>query len=296
MRSTIFGTCLVSSTAWASNYCFVDKDHPFHIDATYSKVAGADVTTHPVKHTHLHYSEGDASVYFSHYLNPENALSWQLGFNYVGLGWDKNPRFHENNYYYGIASLAWISHSIDRWRWILNGGVAVDTRTFNFGRSGVYYAMLWGRYQQSETIGVHLGFFGYYGARNGYLLPILGMDWKWSPSWHFKAVFPMDVSLDYHFVKHWTTSLLFSSFGGPYRFPRRVHDGEGRYENGIFEVYATTVEWDLKFYQKNIFQIGIGAGWTFGGWILIKDSHNHHGKYYNFDPAPYGRVFAAASF
>ncbi len=294
-RVALLSSCLLTS-AYASNYCFVDKEHPVHVEGSFAKAAGAKITTHPVKGSRLHYAEGDGSVYYSHYLNPENALSWQLGVNYVGLGWDQNPRFRENNYYYGIASLAWISHSIDKWRWILNGGVAVDTRTFNFGQSGVYYGMLWGRYQQTENIGLHLGFFGYYGSKNGYVLPILGMDWKWSPHWHFKAVFPMDVSLDYLFAKHWHTSAIFSSFGGPYRFPRRLHEGEGRYKNGIFEVYATTVELDLKFVQKEIFKVGAGIGWTFGGWLLIKDAQNHHGKYYNYDPALYGRVFAAVTF
>ncbi len=287
---------LLCSDSFASDYRFVHEKHPWHITGNYAQVAGAEVTTHPAKGSHLHYGEGYGNLFYSHFLNTENSLTAQVGVNYTRIHWEENPRFTDDNYTYGLLSLAWISHSLEKWRWVMTGGTIVDTRTWNFGQSAVYYGMLWGRNQYSESVGLHIGFYGYYGAMNGYFLPILGFDWKCNRKWELKAVFPLDASLNYNFSKNWFTSIAVMSFGGPYRFPRRIHGGVGRYENGIFEVYSTGVEWEVKFDKNNFIIFGIGAGWNFGGWLLIKDSHNHHPKYYHFDSAPYGRAFFGLSF
>jgi len=296
------GLFCYASIAWGTDYSFLNEDVfvkqniLWHFESDYSKVAAAKITTDDVFGTRLHYSEGNGSVYFSHFLNQENALAWQIGANYVDIDWDQNPRFTSNNYIYGITSLSWISNSIDRWRWVVNGGVAVDVRTWDFGKSAVYYTTLWGRYAALKNVGVHIGFYGYYGALNGYVLPILGVDWQITRKWELKAVFPVDASINYRFNPHLTTSLLATSMGGPYRFPRRVHGGVDGFKDGIFKVYSTTVEWNLKFNQKEFFSVGAGGGWDFGGWIQIADSHNRHKKYYNFNGAAYGRVFGTLTF
>lgn len=301
MRTITFLSAISAATSlFASDYTFLNSDlfvrekSVFHFEADFGKVAPAKITSGNGKGTKIHYAEGNSSIYFSHFLNKENSLTWQAGVNYVDLGWHDDPNQIKNQYPYGIGSLTWISHSLDQWRWVLNGGVAVDTTTFNFGRSAVYYTMLWGRYQQRENVGVHLGFFGYYGMHNGYLLPILGVDWQISKAWELKAVFPIDISLNYYFANHWATSIVATSLGGPYRFPRRIHGGESSFEDGVFKVYSTVIEWDLKFVEKNCFQIGIGGGWNFGGWLQL--SNDHHKTYYNFNGAGYGRVFGTLTF
>jgi hypothetical protein len=290
----LFGTTslLGSDYSFINEDTFTDQNKIWHFESDYSRVASANFLSSDIKNAKLHYQEGNASTYFAHFLNQENALVWQLGVNYVGLGWNENPRFTGNDYLYGITSLTWVSHAIDHWRWVINGGVAVDTKTWNFGKSAVYYSTLWGRYCHSKTMGIHLGFFAYYGALNGYVLPILGFDWHITPQWDLRAIFPLDASINYHFNEHFTTSIMATSMGGPYRFPRRAHGGIGEFDEAIFKVYSTALEWDIKFMQKNCFSIGAGAGWDFGGWIQTSDAHNHHKKYYHFDSAPYGRIFA----
>lgn len=297
VASVLFGV----SSLFGSDYSFINEDafvnqnQIWHFESDYTQVANAKFHHSDVANSKLRYSEGNASIYFSHFLNQENALAWQLGVNYVNLGWDENPRFTGNAYTYGVTSLTWISHSIQKWRWAMNGGVAVDTKTFNFGKSAIYYTMLWGRYEQNKDVGLHLGFFAYYGALNGYVLPILGADWTISKQWDIRFVFPLDASLNYHFTKNFTTSILATSMGGPYRWPRRAHGGIGEFDEAIFKIYSSAVEWDIKFAEKNFFSIGAGAGWDFGGWIQSSDSHNHHKKYYHFDGAGYARVFATIS-
>lgn len=294
--------CSCPFFVWGTDYSFLNEEvfvkqkSLWHFESDYSKIAPAKMTTSDVYGSKLHYSEANASMYFSHFINNENALAWQAGANYTDINWKENPRFTDNNYIYGITSLSWVSNSIEKWRWVINGGVAFDARTWNFGKSAVYFTTLWGRYCAKDNLGIHLGFFAYYGALNGYVLPILGIDWWMSSKWELKAVFPIDASLNYHFSKHFTTSILATSMGGPYRFPRRAHGGIGEFEDGIFKVYSTTAEWNIKFKQKDFFYIGAGAGWDFGGWIQISDSHSRHKKYYNFNGAPYGRVFGALTF
>ena len=287
---------LATDYAFLNEDAFVRQDTIWHFESDFSKVGAAEMTTGETSGSKMHYSEGNASIYFSHFIGKENALAWQLGANYVGFDWDKNPTFNDSNYVYGITSLNWISYSIDKWRWVFNGGVSVDTKTFNFGKSGVYFATAWGRATINKSLGLHVGFFAYYGALNGYVLPILGADYWATPKWELRAVFPLDASINYHFNKHFTTSILATSMGGPYRFPRRIHGGSSEFEDGIFKVYSTAVEWDVKFAEKDMVSLGAGAGYDFGGWIQVANSEGHNKTYYDFDGAPYGRVFATLTF
>jgi len=290
-------TALFASSVYATDYCFVDKKHHWHFDTDFAVMGNASFREpNSVKHSHMQYAEGTSSLYYNHFVTENNAIVAQAGLNYTHIGWEQNPRFNQENYYYGIASLSWVSYAIDKWRWVINGGVTFDATKFDIGNSGIYYGLLWGRYQYTPTLAMHMGFFGYIGGRNGYLLPVLGIDWWWSSKWEFKGVFPLETSMNYHFHRHWTTAIMFTTFGGPYRFPRRAHEGVRGYDNGIFEIYSTGIEWDLKFKNTQCFKAGLGAGYNFGGWILIKNEHNHHGRYYKFDSSPYGRVYLAFNF
>ena len=285
---------LFASSLQATDYCFADRKHHWHFETDFAVMGNASFKTSGL--SNLQYGEGTTSVFYNHFVTENNAVVAQIGLNYTHLGWDKNPRFKQENFYYGIASLSWVSYAIEQWRWVINGGVSFDTTTFNFGQSGIYYGLLWGRYQYTPTFAMHMGFFGYVGGRNGYLLPVLGVDWWWTHKWEFKAIFPLETSVNYHLHRHWTTAIMFTTFGGPYRFPRRAHEGIDGFDNAIFEIYSTGVEWDFKFRNTSCIKAGLGAGYNFGGWILIKDEHNHNGKYYKFDSSPYGRVYLAFSF
>lgn len=278
---------LTTSYELVTDYRFASDKHPVHFDGEFRDVSKAKFRTHPVKGTHAEYQDAHAFLYYSHYLTPHNSLSWKVGYSFLDFNWLQNPRFKENDYHFVNASVGWVSTSIKDWRWILSTGVSVDAQTFNFGQSGVYYGMMWGRYSYSPTIGMHIGWAGYVGVENGYFLPILGVDWQASERWRFNGIFPLNISIEYLFNKYWSTALELASFGRPYRFPMRIHGGIGRYRNGIFEVYSNGVELDLKFHKGCALGASIGGGWNFGGWILIKDHDNHHGKYYKFNGAPY---------
>lgn len=270
-----------------TNYGFVDGKHRWHADNEYRSVGRAKFRTHSVKGTHETYQDLHSFTYFSHFLNPNNALSWKAGYSFLNFSWHKNPRFREDDYHFANASVAWISTAMKDWRWIMSTAVSVDAQTWDFGKSGVYYGLMWGRYQYSSTIGMHIGWAGYVGVKNGYMLPIIGVDWQANKHWRFNAIFPVNGSIEYLFNKNWKATAEIATFGRPYRFPMRAHGGKGQYRNGIFEIYSVGTELDIKYHTDKHWWLSVGGGWNYGGWILIKNHDNRHGKYYKFDGAPY---------
>ncbi|HEY2809811.1 MAG TPA: hypothetical protein VGJ00_00240 [Rhabdochlamydiaceae bacterium] len=287
---------LCSAFALITDYSFVDKEHIAHIDAEYRNVGKARFRTLAVKGSHERYADAHAYLYFSHYLNANNALSWKAGYSFLKFDWPQNPRFRADDYNFATSSVALISTSLKNWRWIVSGAVSVDAETFNFGNTGVYYGLMWGRYHYGPKWGLHIGWFGYTGVKNGYILPVLGFDWHPSRSWQVNAIFPIDASIRYFFNEHWSIYAQASAFGRPYRFPIRAKGGVGRYHNGIFEVFSTGIELNLKYRLNHSLCFIAGGGWNLGGWILIKDHNNQHGKYYKFDDAPYVQGKLAFSF
>lgn len=294
----------ISGFLHATDYTFVDlnspwnfgkgpdaesKSRPWHIEADYTTIGKAKVRTRgKAKGTHIRNSSSTLSLYRSQFLDETNSLSWQLGYNFMRFDWKGNPRFDQKDFHYGTLSLAWISHGMEDWRWVLLGGVTANIEYLgNFGKSAVGYAMVWGRYAYELTFGIHIGFFGYAGVQNGLLLPILGFDWTINEKWRIKAVAPL-VSLDYTLAKGWFASLSYNTFGGPYRFPWRYKGGVEKFKNGIFKFYSSGVDLSLNYSYETILNACIGGGYNIGGWALIKDKRDRHAKYYKYNSAFYG--------
>ncbi len=270
-----------------SDYHFIDPDRPWHVEGRYHYVAPAKFESH--HRSHVDYSDVDTALYYTQFFNDENSLTYELGYDLLRFNWKKNPRFSASNYNYLVASLGYVSTMLDRWRWIVNAGFSVDAAHLNFAKTAVGHAMLWGRYHVADCCGVHVGMLGWYGVLNGRGLPILGFDWKFNDHWSANAIFPVDYSLNYAFDENWSLEAAYSSFGGPYQYPRRGHEGKNGFHDPIFSVHSNGAELMLKYKFEHLFRVSLGAGWDFGGWIYIKDAHNHHGKYYHYNSAPYAQ-------
>lgn len=310
-KKLLYLTCL-STPLLATDYTFVDlnapwhfgaefsmkdKGHPWHFEGDFYTIGDAKVTTSgKAKDSKITNSTAYAALYYSHFLGNDNALSWQLGYSYLRFKWDENPRFSQDQFHYGLASLAWVSNSMENWRWVVSTGVNADLEWLDqFNKSAVYYGFVWGRYAYALTVGIHIGFFGYAGIGTGYMLPVLGLDWQ-GGKWKFTAVLPLDLSVDYYFTSHFFTSLGFTTFGGPYRYPRRFRGGEQKYHDGIFKYYSKGMDLSFTYDYDTFIKICAGGGWNFGGWVLIENSHGNHGKYYKYDGAPYALVEIAGTF
>lgn len=291
--SHVWHTCSLvcfSAVAFGSDYTFIDKDRPVHFEAEYRTVGRAKFSNHKFKHSHVNYADGFASVYYTRFLNPTNTLTGQVGYSYMKFDWDENPRFRQDNFNFATASLAWVASGFGKWRLISDLGFSVNAQNFDFGKTAVYYGLIWGRYHYSNTLGLHLGAFGYTGVENQFALPILGIDYRFRERWVLTAIFPLDLSLTYAITEHWSASVAYATFGGPYGYPIRARHGIGPFKDPIFELFSQGAELDFEYRYKHIF-FGLGGGWNFGGWIDIRNSHNHHGKQYDFNSAPYAQAY-----
>lgn len=299
MRLSILASSLVATSIYAapygfSDYYFVDPDRHWHVEGSYKWVGQAEFEKR--EHHHINYSDADFGLYLTQSIDDENSITYELGYDYLGLGWDKNPRFDQRNFHYLIGSVGFVSTTLDRWRWIINTGFSVDATRIDFGPSGVYHAMLWGRYHFIDRLGLHVGALGWYGVENGRGYPIFGFDWRFNEKWSGNAIFPVDYSLTYTFDENWALETAYASFGGPYKYPRRAHGGEPGFRDPIFFVYSNGVDLTLKFKFEHLLRATLGVGWNFGGWVYVKNHENHHGKYYHFNSAPYAQGSVALTF
>ena len=140
-----------------------------------------------------------------------------------------------------------------------------------------------------------MGFWGYTGVKNVYFLPIIGFDYKTSHA-EISAVFPFDIALRYKPSKNVHFELAGKWFGGPYRYPQRMHHGINGYDDGIFEIFAPTTELGFYYHPSPHINIGVSGGYSYGGWIQVSNKHNQHNKYYNFESAPYGSISGVFKF
>jgi hypothetical protein len=264
-----------------SDYHFIDPDRPWHVEGRYRFVAPARFDHH--HRQHVDYSDADAGIYYTQFLNEENSLTYELGYDYLQFKWKQNPRFSETNFNYVVASLGYVSTTLEKWRWIVNAGFSVDAAHLDFAKTAVGHAMLWGRYHFADCCGVHVGMLGWYGVMNGRGWPIFGFDWSFNDHWSANAIFPIDYSLTYAFNENWSLGAGYSVFGGPYRYSRRAHDQ-------IFEIYSKGIELSFRYKFEHLLRASLSGGWNFGGWIHISDADNRHGKYFHYNSAPYAQA------
>lgn len=287
----IFSTAALFSL----DYSKIEQGKPWIVEGLFRQTGKASFDTEEVKNTHLKYTEGRASLSYSIFANRENAITAELGYLYHFLDWKDNPVFTEGTYQNALASLSWLSYSLERWRWIVNLGAMADAQDLDFGHTGVLYGLIWGTFAYTENLKLHFGMISNKGIENSYTMPVIGFDYSFAESWKITLLYPAEFSLRYTFSPHFSTALTYQPFGVLYRLSRRIRGGIGIYQDGIWQSQINGVEWDLDF-KQNSFSIGLAAGVTTGGWLLARDSENHHTTYYKLDSAPYASAKMAWAF
>ncbi len=284
---------LTTSALHATFYTFLNDDRPIHFDADARAVEKANFKTDAFGS--VRYRDGSANLYLSYVIDPKNTLTLGLGASYLDFDWDKNPRFKEETYTLARASLAYITTSLDKWRWVAAVGGTANTKDFNPSDTGVLYGYLWGRYVLTPNIGGHIGAIGWGGMGNSKLLPIVGIDWKIARPLFLQAIFPFNLDLRFYFSENWYTAVKYNTFG-PYRYPWRARGGIGPFERAIFDIYSRGLELNLNYFIGIDLEAGIGGGYNFGGWIRVKDRHNAHSKYFKFQGAPFAHAYLNFNF
>ncbi|CAM0117332.1 hypothetical protein [Rhabdochlamydiaceae symbiont of Dictyostelium giganteum] len=287
IATMLFLSSLKASSYGFSDYNFINPSTPYQIEGTTHYVDKAffkDQTK-----GHLHYGDASNTLYYTHFIDEENSLTYGMGYDFLNLGWKNNPAFLENQFHYLNGSVGFVSTTLKDWRWVINSGFSVDTKGLNFGQSAVYHGMLWGRYDTTKNIGVNVGALGWYGVKNGRAFPIFGIDSCYRDHWKIQAIFPLDASISYQLDKNWLLGVMYENVGGPYKYPRRAHHPLIEESSPIFMIKSTGITALLQFNQEEHIQASLGAGWNLGGSLLIKDSTNHNGIRYPFHSAPYAQ-------
>ena len=290
---SLLATLAYSAEYGFSTYNFVHEDSPIHVEARYRNIFGANFEKE--RYGKLYYADGYASVNYTGFVDEDNALSACFQYDYLKVDWDKNPWFNQKNFNYATFSLGYITTIVERWRWVLSAGFSVDSDSFNFHQTAVYHGIFWGRYQFQDYCGIHVGFTGWYGCLNGYALAILGADWMFGSSVKMMVVFPFESSLKYIINDSWSFDAAYSGFGGPYRYPRRANHGFVS-SHPIFEIYSNAADFNFNYHCKQTLRLSVGGGWNFGGWVWIADENSHHGRYYQYNSAPYVQGSFALTF
>lgn len=296
MKAALIPIILLSSSyVLMPDYRITDDKKPILFEGFYRQAKGAKVKTSPYKHTKIKYSEYDAGLNYTYTINSEHFLNLGLGTYHDTVKWNQNPDFIGKNYDYIVGSLGLVSHGIENWRWTAASVLSFQTQNFGIKQSGWISVLFWGEYYASKKVHLHAGFWGYTGVRNLYFLPVLGFDVKGRHA-ELSLVFPFDIAARWKPSKNVHLEIAGKWFGGPYRFPQRMHNGIKGYENGIFEIFAPTTELGIYYHPSAHINIGVSGGFTYGGWLLVKDKYNNNPKYYDFASAPYGAAAATFKF
>ena len=86
-----------------NDYDFLDPATPFHITGDYRYIGEAEVRRN--KNGHFLYSDASAAFYYSQFLDPEDSLTWSVGYEYLKADWQHNPYFKDTEFNYCIGSL-----------------------------------------------------------------------------------------------------------------------------------------------------------------------------------------------
>ncbi len=272
----------------ATDYCFIHKENRILIDGYFAPVVGADIDKRGFNGSDLNYTKGARAVFINTYPAENRALSFEFGYGYMRLNWDKNPSFIQKNFNDVIFSIGYITTAIEQWRWVVDPGVHANLDHFNMGSNAFYTGTIWERLAYSNPLGIHIGVVRQTGVKNIYLFPILGFDWYFHKQWKINAVFPLDFSLHYFFAKHWSSALSYRSFGGWYRSFHRVGKRENEPESKV-SVHANGVDIGI-YLNTHHFSAGLFGGTNFDGWIQIRNRHEDKPTYFHFDAAAYGGI------
>jgi hypothetical protein len=302
MKKTLFFLSLLMApllvyaldSSFGTDYSFIHHGNYVNVEGYFSAASKAKIDKKGFHGSHLRYGEQGSAIFINAYPAKHHAFSIQLGYGLTDLNWKQNPAFKQKTFSDGIFSLGYISTAIEHWRWVINLGAHANLDHFSWSRNTFYRGMLWGRLTCRKTVGAHLGVLGQSGVKSSYLFPILVFDWAFHEKWKINAIFPLDFSLHYFFAKNWSSALSYRSFGGWYHSFHRVGKNE-REPESMVSVHSNGVDLGIDLNTKH-FSAELFVGANLGGWMLIRNRHGGHSRYFHFDSAAYGGIRASLKF
>jgi hypothetical protein len=256
--------------------------HPVHVGGNLIRFGKAEISDTP-EGGHLFYRKSNAYAYV---LVPVSKTSYffpRVEWNAFTMNWDKNPKFHEDHFYYFQFALTFYSTGLDKWRWIARGSYNIDMEHFNNpSLYGLYEALLWGAYQPHRKWHYHMGALGYTGYEGREIYPMIGFDFSPNKKWTFQFIFPIDYSIQYNVGEHWRFSLK----GRPLK--ERFRTGKKEPQPRSVFCYSTTgAEFNVHYERHLRLEIEAFIGYNFGGSFYIKNASGHDALYTDVGSSPY---------
>ncbi len=195
-----------------SDYHFIDQDRPWHAEGRSRYVAPEKFESH--RRGHINYCDADGAVYYTQFLDEENSLTYELGYDYLHLKWKNNPRFKQNCFNYIAGSIGYVSTTLT------DGGGLPIWDFLSMEPAWILLNLLWGmRCCGEDTIlqtaaestsacwdGMELKT-----AMDGRSLVLIGVSMT---AWSANAIFPLDYSLNYAFDENWSLKQLIRVWEG----------------------------------------------------------------------------------
>jgi hypothetical protein len=152
----------------------------------------------------------------------------------------------------------------------------------HIGTYGLFSGIIWGTNTINKRWSYHIGATGYVGLHGDILYPLIGCDYSPDEHWQFRAIFPIDYSIEYNLNKSWRFALKARPLKDRFRAgknepqPRSIFNYSSIGAEGNIQ-YEIERKWISEFY----------VGYHLGGNFYIKDQNGHNALYTQVKGAPY---------
>jgi hypothetical protein len=262
-------TCLVLLFGSLNAYydVLLTLDHPYWADAEYLITTKGEFTGDDESDQRLQYGYWYAKAGYTLCVGHLTGLVLRGGYSDLLMQWNNSPFFSENHFPSVDVSVGAFTACVDRWLWKALLEASFQTTKFSPGRYTLYTGVLWGRYAYSDCFGLHVGAYATLGVHKGFYRPIFGFDWQpWSKVC-IKAVYPIDMEINYCF-----TPTLSVAAAARFTRERRRLDDKQPVPEGMFEYRAWGGEGRVTWRPFPCVWGEIFVGSFVSGWIRTRNS------------------------
>ncbi|MCE2982108.1 MAG: DUF6268 family outer membrane beta-barrel protein [Parachlamydia sp.] len=259
------------------------KDTPFELNIHVDGIQPAKIKKGFYKGDEVSYCEAKAEASMVVYYCPaySEGANIALGYTNTYLHWIENPYFDQDRFNTITFTLGGITKRVEGWLWRGQFDINYDVDGSLIAQYFNYNILLWGRYDLSNQIGLHVGLIAQTGMGLDKVYPILGADWQVTKNWRINLVYPVNISIEYALNDKWALALAGRNFDSRHRIKKDECHGKSviRYQN-------VGAEFAVKFAGDNL-SANLHAGSTLGGDYRIADAQNHHPRHYKLRPSGY---------
>jgi len=234
---------------------------------------------------HVTFATGQVEVNGIFYYDPcyKEGAAAAIAYQQTYLDWNKNPYFSQRNYETLSLILSTYTERLFDWQWRAQISINFDDLPYwNFGEYMNYDMLAWGRYEWSECVGVHIGFFAQTGMKMDRVYPIVGFDWQINEAWKLNLVYPVNISAVYTINPEWTVALAARFIDQRHRTKEDEPVPEA-----VWHYQGCGGELAINYLPTKTLSFNLHAGCFAGGHLAIYTHHYHRLERLRDGAAPY---------